>query len=212
MVRGVQEELEPREISRLTLSAYDQLADAYREETYTRERSADYELFFRNLAGVRPLDLLDVGCGPGRDLKHFHTLGHRAVGLDGSARFVAMAQANSGCHVLHQDLVTLDLPASCFDGVFASASLFHVPLTALPGVLVALQQSLRPGGILFTLNPRGQDEQGWVGDQYCGYLRLATWRRCMRAAGLSLSEYEYRPTGVPRRRQQWIASVWGRTQ
>lgn len=212
MVRDVQEEIEPREISRLTLSAYDQLADAYREETYTRERSADYELFFRHLAGVGPLDLLDVGCGPGRDLKHFRCLGHRAVGLDGSTRFVAMAQAYSGCPVLHQDLVALDLPTSCFDGVFASASLFHVPLTVLPGVLVALQKSLRPGGILFALNPRGQDEQGWVGDQHCGYLRLATWRRCMRAAGLSLIEYEYRPTGVPRRRQQWLASVWGRTQ
>lgn len=210
MVRDVQVELEPREISRLTLAAYDQMADEYREDTHTRERSADYALFFRHLANTDPLDLLDVGCGPGRDLAHFHDLGHRAVGLDGSARFVAMAQETSGCLVLHQDLLAIDLANRHFDGIFASASLFHVPLAALPDTLATLQKALRPSGILFTLNPRGHDQRGWSGDRYCGYLRLATWRRYMHAAGLVLLEYEYRPVGLPRKRQAWIASVWRR--
>lgn len=184
------------------------MASEYRDETLTRERSADYDLFFRYLSGAGPYDLLDLGCGPGRDLNHFRVLGHRAIGLDGSAQFVAMARSFSESPVLHQDLLELDLPPSRFDGIFASASLFHIPPAALHQVLSALHLSLRTDGILFALNPRGRDELGWIGDRYCSYLRLGTWRRHMREAGFSLLAHEYRPAGLPRRRQQWISTVW----
>ena len=69
-----------------------------------------------------------------------------AVGLDGSAEFVAMARDFSGCAVLHQSFLHLDLPDAAFDGVFANASLFHVPRAVLPTVLAQLHASLRPGG------------------------------------------------------------------
>jgi SAM-dependent methyltransferase len=64
----------------------------------------------RAIAGHR-YRLLDLGCGPGRDLKAFTAMGHEAIGVDGSARFVAMARAYSGCEVWQQDFVQLDLPA-----------------------------------------------------------------------------------------------------
>ena len=197
-------------ISQRTLSSYEQRADAYRDDTSTRERASDYNLFFAHLAerGPAPYDLLDLGCGPGRDLAYFREQGHRAVGLDGAARFVEMAVQASGCPVLHQDLLALDLPTRGYDGIFASASLFHVPLPALVGVLARLHDALRPGGLLFTLNPRGRDETGWAGDRYCCYLRLSTWQRFMRAGGFVLCASELRPVGVPRRKQQWRSAVW----
>lgn len=67
--------------------------------------------------------ILDLGCGPGRDLCTFRDLGHEAVGLDGAARFVDMTRRHTGGEVLHQDFLALDLPAAHFDGVFANASL-----------------------------------------------------------------------------------------
>jgi 2-polyprenyl-3-methyl-5-hydroxy-6-metoxy-1,4-benzoquinol methylase len=76
-------------------------------------------------------------------------LGHNAVGLDGSKEFVAMARSYSGCEVLHQDFLALALPQSRFDGVFANASLFHVPSQELPRVLLELSETLRPRGVLF---------------------------------------------------------------
>ena len=79
-----------------------------------------------------PLAILDLGCGPGRDLKAFTAMGHHATGVDGCPRFVEMARAYSGCTVWQQDFVDLDLPAAHFDGVFANAVLFHVPSAALP--------------------------------------------------------------------------------
>src|SRR5690606_13308253 len=79
--------------------------------------------------------ILDFGCGPGRDLKTFRERGHEPVGLDGSPAFVEMARAFSGCEVWLQDFLRLDLPKAFFDGVYANATLFHVPRSELPRVL-----------------------------------------------------------------------------
>lgn len=194
--------------ARLTIAAYDQMADAYWEETRDRDLQGDYDLFLRHLEGTGPFDLLDLGCGPGRDLRYFAGLGHRAVGLDGSARFVAMARVHSGCKVLRQDFRTLRLAAQRFDGVFASASLFHIPPADLPRVLATVHTTLKPRGVLLALNPRGRDEQGWLGDRFCCYYRLSSWRRKVRDAGFVELAHAYRPSGVPRAKQQWVTTVW----
>ena len=196
------------QVASLTIAAYDRMAQAYWEETQHRDLAADYDLFLSHLEGGGPLDLLDLGCGPGRDLRYFARLGHRAIGVDGSARFADMARANSGCPVLQQDLLALKLPAASYDGVFASASLFHVPPEGLPVVLASVHAALRPGGVLLALNPRGRDEQGWLGDRFCCYYRLTTWQRHLRAAGFAELARAYRPLGVPRARQHWVTTVW----
>ena len=197
-----------RHAARLTIAAYDQMAEEYWAETRSRDLQGDYDLFLRHLEGSGPFDLLDLGCGPGRDLRYFADLGHRPVGLDGSARFVAMARAHSGCQVLRQDFRRLRLGRERFDGVFASASLFHVPPAELSKVLGCIHAALRPGGVLLALNPRGQDEQGWLGDRFCCYHRLSSWRRMVRAAGFVELAHAYRPSGVPRAKQQWVTTVW----
>lgn len=195
-------------VASLTIAAYDRMAQAYWEETQHRDLAADYDLFLSHLEGGGPLDLLDLGCGPGRDLRYFARQGHRAIGVDGSTRFADMARAHSGCPVLQQDLLALQLPAASYDGVFASASLFHVPPEELPVVLASVHAALRPGGVLLALNPRGRDEQGWLGDRFCCYYRLTTWQRYLRAAGFAELARAYRPLGVPRARQHWITTVW----
>src|SRR5664279_5673773 len=79
------------------------------------------------IVGKPPFTILDFGCGPGRDLKVFSELGHIAVGLEGAAHFAVMARTHSGCEVWQQDFLKLDLANNHFDGVYANASLFHVP-------------------------------------------------------------------------------------
>src|SRR5215471_11056486 len=108
-----------------------------------------------------PFKILDFGCGPGRDLKTFAELGHIAIGLEGAVHLAIMARAHSGCEVWQQDFLKLDLPENYFDGVFANAALFHVPSQVLPRVLLELKASLKPGGVLFSSNPRGHNEEGW---------------------------------------------------
>jgi SAM-dependent methyltransferase len=133
-----------------------------------------------------------------------------AIGLDGASRFVEMARRHSGCEVWQQDFLALALPPGRFDGVFANASLFHVPSQELPRVLRELYAALKPGGVLFSSNPRGTNEEGWSRGRYGAYHDLETWRRILSAAGFAELAHYYRPPGLPRAEQPWLATVWRR--
>jgi SAM-dependent methyltransferase len=121
-----------------------------------------------------------------------------------------MARAYSGCEVWQQDFLKLDLPRSHFDGVFANAALFHVPGQELPRVLRELHATLKPDGVLLSSNPHGHNEEGWLSGRYGAYYDLETWRRYLSAAGFVELSHYYRPAGLPRERQPWLASVWRR--
>lgn len=193
-----------------TLTHYEMRAEAYREGTWDHDVSQNVAALLEALDGTPPLRILDFGCGPGRDLLTFRNLGHEAVGLDGAAAFVSMARAATGCEVWHQDFLALDLPPARFDGIFANASLFHVPTSALPAVLSALRETLRPGGVLFTSNPRGDNREGWFDMRFGVYHDLAQWRRFLGAGGFAEIGHYFRPPGQPRERQPWLASLWRR--
>ena len=122
-------------ITARTLAHYDQRAQAYWEGTRSHDVSQNIGVLLQHIEAAPPFELLDFGCGPGRDLQAFKALGHRATGLEGSPQLATMARANSGCEVLEQNFLHLTLPDGHFDGVFANAVLFHVPSQALPRVL-----------------------------------------------------------------------------
>jgi SAM-dependent methyltransferase len=196
------------EISSITLGHYDRNAEAFFEGTRDHDVSQNIAALLAHIRGEPPFTLLDFGCGPGRDLKAFTELGHIAIGLDGAAQFVEMARAYSGCEVWQQDFLKLDLPEHRFDGVFANAALFHVPSRELPRVLKDLRAALKPEGVLFASNPRGRNEEGWHRGRYGAYYDLDTWRGFLTAAGFLELDHYYRPAGLPREQQPWLASVW----
>jgi SAM-dependent methyltransferase len=197
-------------LARQTIAHYEQNAESFREGTRDHDVSQNVDALLRHIRASAPLKILDVGCGPGRDLRTFKALGHEPVGLDGCEQFVAMARTDTGCEVWLQDFLALDLPEAQFDGVFANAALFHIPHQGLPQALRQLHQTLKPGGVLLSSNPRGDDQAGWTGDRYAAYYRLETWCALMQAAGFVEIEHYYRPPGLPRDQQPWLASVWER--
>ena len=199
-----------RRISEITIAYYDRSAAAYWDGTRDHDVSQNTAALLDAIEGDPPYSILDLGCGPGRDLHFFRSLGHDVTGLDGSKKFVAMARAYSGCEVLHQDFLALDLPEGRFDGVFANASLFHVPAQELPRVLQELLACLRPSGVLFSSNPRGGNGEGWNGGRYASFHDFAHWREFALTAGFEEIRHYYRPAGRPREQQPWLASLWRR--
>lgn len=191
-----------------TLAHYDESAQSFWQGTRHHDVSRNYAALLDAIEAPPPFSLLDFGCGPGRDLLYFRSLGHEAIGLDGSARFVEMARAYTGCEVWHQNFLKLSLPAARFHGVFANASLFHVPDQELPRVLRELHDALGARGVLFCSNPRGQDTEGFFGARYGAYHSLETWRSRVTAAGFTELDHYYRPEGKPRNEQPWLATVW----
>lgn len=195
-------------IASATLADYDSNPQGFFAGTRDHDVSQNIDALLQAITAPAPFTILDLGCGPGRDLATFTRLGHVAIGLDGSAEFVAMARAFSGCEVWQQSFLHLDLPAERFDGVFANASLFHMPTAALPTVLAQLFSTLKPGGVLFSSNPRGENQEGWSRGRYGCFHDYATWKRYVEAAGFVEVLHYYRPPGVPREQQPWLASVW----
>lgn len=195
-------------ITAATLAEYEEDAENFWLQTKDHDVSQNITAFVRHLEGTHRFAILDFGCGPGRDLKTFTELGYEAIGVDGAARFVEMARAYSGCDVWRQDFLRLALPYERFDGVFANASLFHVPRQALPRVLQELHGCLKPHGMLFASNPRGHNEEGWLGGRYGVWHEYAGWCVLLSRAGFSELDQYYRPAGVPHAQQAWVASVW----
>ena len=183
--------LGPEELATIaarTLEHYEQRAENFWEGTRDHDVSQNIAALLRHIEGVPPFAILDFGCGPGRDLKTLRALGPRARSgwraPRASRRWRARtADARSGSRIS----CALDLPRRRFDGVFANAALFHVPTQELPRVLRELRAALKPRGVLFSSNPRGDNEEGWNRGRYGAYHDLETWRALSCAARASPS-------------------------
>ena len=203
--------MSPEELAQIaarTIDYYERNALGFREGTKDHDVSQNLDALLARIEGVAPFRILDFGCGPGRDLLELAARGHIPTGLDGAQTFVSMAREASGCEVLHQSFLELDLPSEAFDGVFANATLFHVPTQELDRVLGELWATLRAGGVLFCSNPRGDNREGFSGERYSAFTNLETWRRFLARAGFDELDCYYRPPGRPRAEQPWLATVW----
>jgi SAM-dependent methyltransferase len=197
-----------KRISDTTISYYRSHADEFwngtRDHDVTQNIDALLSALQRKAPG--PYDILDLGCGPGRDIQSFKSLDHHPVGLDACPEFCAIARNQTDCPVLLMDFLDLSLKAQSFDGIFANASLFHVPASELQRVLKDLHAALRDGGILFSSNPRGNGE-GFNGERYGCYMEFDDYEKYLNQAGFSVLTHYYRPEHRPRSEQPWLAVV-----
>jgi SAM-dependent methyltransferase len=104
------------QIAARTLANYGARAADFRRGTRDHDVSQNIDELLRHIEASPPFRILDLGCGPGRDLQAFKALGHAPVGLEGLPEFAAMARAASGCEVLEQDFLRLELPPAGSSG------------------------------------------------------------------------------------------------
>ena len=135
---------------------YDENAKDFKERTFDLKMVALYEPFLSRLReGAR---ILDAGCGPGRDLSAFARMGYKITGMDASKEMVRLAREASGEEVLHLSFQDINWDGE-FDGVWACASLLHVPEAELPEVFRRISRALRLGGLLYCSFKYGQGER-----------------------------------------------------
>jgi SAM-dependent methyltransferase len=198
---------------KITIAEYQATAERFRDGTWAHDVSQNRQALVAAMP-CNPGRILDFGCGPGRDLVAFRAAGHEVIGLDATPAFVEMAQRASGCEVWQQNFLNLDLPEQFFDGIFANASLLHVPQAQMTRILGDLQRSLVPHGAIVMSLARGYGE-GFIdrptGQRYTSYWEYATIAPLITQAGLSIVEHYYRPPGLPQAMQSWVAIVAQRT-
>ena len=96
-----------QEASTGTLRHYNDGAESFWQGTRDHDVSQNVAALLRHLPKSGPHTILDLGCGPGRDLVTFRDLGHETFGLDGAEHFVQLAQEHSGCEVFHQNFLNV---------------------------------------------------------------------------------------------------------
>ena len=146
----------PTEPDNATLDYYDRNADAFTTRTINDDLSAEYDAFLEHLApGAH---ILDAGCGSGRDVRHFLNKGHQVTAFDGSIEMARRATDYTGLSVAHLRFEDIEYDAK-FDGIWACATLLHVPRSELPQTLTRLARGLKPDGTLYMSMKHGDDEQ-----------------------------------------------------
>lgn len=108
--------------------------------------------------------ILDFGCGTGRDSRYFLQKGYRVEACDGSEEMVKIAERVVGIPV-RKMLFSELCEHERYDGIFACASILHVPYKELPDIFLRMEKALKPGGILYVSFKYGRFE-GFRSDRF----------------------------------------------
>ena len=148
----------------IDVNYYDVHAKEYAELTVNADMSRAYDWFLGYLpAGA---GILDAGCGSGRDSLHFIKKGFDVTMLDASAGMCKCAETLTGRKALCMKFDEIDF-ANQFDGIWACASLLHVPEKELENILARFHRALRNGGVLYASWKYGEAERQDRARFYC---------------------------------------------
>ncbi len=125
---------------------YDEMAEHFYQRTIHADVSLSRNKFLDRLPAQS--HILDAGCGSGRDAKYFANIGHNVTAFDASKEMVKIASKETQKKVLHLHFQALDFSEE-FDGIWACASLLHVPYEELFSVLQKMHRALKPRGIFY---------------------------------------------------------------
>jgi SAM-dependent methyltransferase len=138
-----------------TISYYKANAQRFVERTRHVDMDSMYEPFLSLLPwGAH---ILDAGCGSGRDSRAFVERGYEVTALDASEAVVELASQYIGRPVFHMSFDQVRF-REYFDGVWACASLLHVPRLGLPKVLERLGKALKVDGVMYASFKYGDEE------------------------------------------------------
>lgn len=177
------------------LHYYERHTQEYSDQFDTFDFSSTRSAFIAKIKADGPFRILDAGAGSGRDTLAFVESGCRVVAVDASPAMrrecsrklrgvlkaplndeVREAAENSVCSDATFDELTF---RSEFDGVWAAASLLHVPRSQLDEVIGRLVDALKSGGALYLSFKFGRGEGDRAGrffayyawDDILGYMR-----------------------------------------
>jgi SAM-dependent methyltransferase len=102
-------------------------------------------------------EILELGCGNGRDSGFMLERGYRVTPTDGTPELAAVAANRLGVEVRVLRFEDIE-HVEAFDGIWAHACLLHVPRADLSGILARIHRALRPGGVLYASYKAGAEE------------------------------------------------------
>lgn len=139
-----------------TLNYYNQNASSFFSGTVNVDMSVLHNRFLSGVSAGG--SVLDAGCGSGRDTKAFLDRGYRVTAFDASIELANLANVHTGIEVKVRSFFEVE-ELACYDGIWACASLLHVPQEEIPKALTCLWNALRPGGTFYLSFKLGTGER-----------------------------------------------------
>jgi SAM-dependent methyltransferase len=154
-----------------TIKTYDNYAERYTKKY--GEISGEFEVFEKLLSefieALLGKNVLEIGCGPGRDAKYLTEKGISVTALELSKVFFEIAVSNAPkAKVMLMDMRHLEFTENSFDGIWATASFLHIPKNQAKETLLGFHRVLKPGGMMFISVKEGSGEAFVRKDFYKG--------------------------------------------
>lgn len=187
-----------------TISYYDKNAEEFCKNTTDADMSYCRSKFLNYLS--EGASILDAGCGCGRDSVAFKQLGYHVTAMDASPKICQEAEKVLGQKVLCKTFEELD-DEKVYDGIWACASLLHVPKESMREVLYRLKRALKDGGVLYACFKYG-DEEKVVNGRFFNYYTEQTLRVLMNENGFEVLElFVTQDVREDRRAEKWVNVV-----
>ena len=171
-----------------TKKFYELKAAKYAEETLPIRLDDLWNIFSAMLCPGAYV--LDLGCGAGRDLKELARRGFCVIGLEYSVPLAELARQYSRQEVWVGDMRVFDLGVRKFDGIWAVASLLHIPRNEISGVLRNLYDALRSKGILLTSMKKGERNETAPDGRNFEFYQPQEWERMLKTVGFEIEGHQ----------------------
>lgn len=187
-----------------TISYYDENAQEFCKNTVDVDMSYCRDKFLQYLKTGD--SILDAGCGSGRDCVAFKQLGYHVTAMDASAEICKEAEKVLGQKVICKTFEELD-DEKMYDGIWACASLLHIPKEKMEEVLYRLKRALKDGGVLYASFKYGEEEK-IVNGRFFNYYSEQSLRELMIENGFEVLElFVTQDVRVDRREEKWVNVV-----
>ena len=174
-----------RQYSEVSVNYYNQNAESYFADTVGADVHHLRSKFLTQVPAGG--DILDAGCGSGRDVLAFHRAGYHVTAFDASAEMCRKAREYTDLRVIQMTFQEM-MWHNEFDGIWACASLLHVPRMELAEILRRFVHALRPGGALYVSFRHGTGERLIDGRRFTDMTEVELGP-LLRSVGLSPTEY-----------------------